>query len=292
VKGNIDKVWSRVNALIDQDSAVYSLVIMAACESDRGVTYGFPHDDTCGKGQFLVPTPWSLEATSPYTRQTEYGYSFNTHPELIPNNYAVVNINKPALATAGVFAAQGTAFDVEVTIDNTKGQHGTGYWDYAVGPTSSGTMLDAIADPNGWGVWDRGAATEFVEYRPYNIERARLYAYIVVSSINGGPYPGGSIAQRPKDWALSAFDLSGVTIELEQYRYQRESSDRMAMLMASNTGAQQFGISCDVNILSNPTDEEIPAFPVPGIPVKTEDLIDMTRSIPNAQVGEVVRRTT
>lgn len=307
VKGSISKTWGAANASITQDTTMQYLYLFTVCESDSGVSYGFPYDATrCQKGQILIPTPWDPSSAIRTQTPQGVGYSAGVNDSgSVPQNYALINLNTGGtfnMALGPTTETQRTVpCDATIEVDNTQGDRalGTGFWPYAIscsdGNVNSGTvntlttMNQAIMDPDGWSVWNRGAQIEFKEYKPFNMEKSHLYAMVVGSAINGGADGGAS--PDDTDWAMSGWDLSNVTVEVEQMRYQPEADDRMAMLIASNQGEQQFGIQCDVNALSAPKDDEIQAFPVPGYAVKTEDLCEMTRSLPNAQVGSVVTRS-
>jgi len=312
VSGQVVHTWNTSNVGITQDTGMQYLYIFAIAESDNGTCYGFPHGPTCGKGQILIPTPWTGGATTRVPTPMPASYTGPGNSSGVqPLHYAVVNLNNGGTYNmGGAFdPTQGsTSIDVTIEIDNTQGERpgpdvaGTGFWSYAIGcangSTNGGvddsgraaltTMNDAITDADGWSKWNRASAREFTSYKPFNIERCGLYAMVISSSINNGPPSGTGV--NITDWSLGSWDLSGVTVEATQMRYQSEANDRIATLIASNQGDQQFGVQADINVLSVPLDSEIQAFPVPGDPVKTEDLCEASRSVPNAQVGRVITR--
>jgi hypothetical protein len=323
IKGRVDKVWNELNDSIRLDTSMQYLYLFTINESDSGVSFGFPYDpERCGPGQILIPTPWDKDCDYRLADaalfqgggvvQTRQGGTFpgqKNDSGIVPNHYAIINLNGKGSYGMAVDVddgsnersdGDGVPVDASISIDCTKGQDGSGFWPYAIscsdGTACTGkrgslaTMNQAITDPLGWDMWNRAAQKEFKPYKPYNIEKSHLYAMVISASIAGGPSEPEFPGPAAYDWALSAWDLSNLTVEVDQLRYQPEANDRIATLIASNQGAQQFGIQCDVNVLSIPKDDEIQAFPVPGFDVKTEDLCETTRSMPNARVGEVISR--
>uniref|UniRef100_A0A2V0RB21 Tail protein n=1 Tax=viral metagenome TaxID=1070528 RepID=A0A2V0RB21_9ZZZZ len=289
VKGTITKTWHDVDDT--DDNVMQFLYLFATAQSDNGVTYGFHTGPDTGPGQIGIPEPFAGVGDRAPTAKpagfTPYGEDFG---DARPMNYAIIDLN-----SVGRLYGEGTVVPIDATIiiDNTLGADGSGFWPVAYG-TSDGTadggtsartglpalntLDDAILDRDGWSRWNRSSARQFSPYKPFNLERSNLYAMVLT----------GNLANGETEQAMSTWDLSNITVEVESLRSATEAGDRIAIACASNQGQAQYGIKVDVNTVSRPKDSETVAFPIVGDPVVTDDLCKTLSVLPNAHMGSKV----
>lgn len=257
----------------------YALIWMIA-ESDCGVSYAYPVSTLAGQGQVGIPTPWSHPASAGPRTPPDLPAGF---PPLSDDSGTI----PPYFSMVELTEGEVTSFDTQLTVDNTLGADGSGRWPVASAPSNgdvgSGgphrqTMADAIESENGRDVWSR-QNTEFTDYKPFNIERARVYMMIITSNISNG------------DPATDAFDVTNLTVRLSQLRLA-EDETRIATVVATSGGLQEYGVKTDINTCTIPKDDEKQRQPTADRFVLVGDLCTNLKSDSNAVMGEVVQKTS
>jgi len=286
------------------DSTMQWVQVFAVAETKRGTTFGYPHKST--------DPPGKVTAYQPFTTATP-GSDPTYNPTALTND--PLGGNGPAGGDGGYYARSTSVIPVStgerpndgiahvngrVVIDCALGYVGPdgssdGTFPEALGrsdglsATGQGdivtTLREAMTDPAGKFNYVATNVPRFENFRAYNIEKISLFAVCMSNCV----LVSSGAATTP-DGAINCYTVMEQNINVRQIRYQPDSQQRMAMLIASNDGVQSFGIETCVNVCSAPKVDEIAAHPVAGKDVVTADLVEATRIVPNAHVGPLISR--